>query len=200
MSTSPSSPQAAQRALDTKMMRAALSLASSIQGSTFPNPPVGCIIAHADSIIAFATTAPSGRPHAETQALSIAAASAQGATLYTTLEPCTHKNTHNTPPCCEAIAKSKISRICYPNTRPRPPHQWQMPKNTRKSQHPNHKKYLHPRSNTTTPTLSETMHRENSALYPETRHKPRRKNRRIPQIIPKKTNPHQRRKSSTLPK
>ena len=101
-------------------MRAALSLASSAQGSTFPNPPVGCIIAHADEIIAFATTAPSGRPHAETQALSIAASSAQGATLYTTLEPCTHNNTHNTPPCCIAIAKSKISRICYPIQDPDP--------------------------------------------------------------------------------
>ena len=101
-------------------MHAALSLARSAQGSTFPNPPVGCIIAHHSDIIAFASTAPSGRPHAETQALAIAGNKAKGATLYSTLEPCTHTNTHNTSPCCQAIADAKISRTCYPLQDPDP--------------------------------------------------------------------------------
>ena len=102
-----------QHATDRRMMHAAISLAKSAEGSTRPNPPVGCIIAHDDEIIAFAKTAASGRPHAETQALKLAGANAKAATLYTTLEPCAHKNQHNTPPCCEAIVKAKISRLCY---------------------------------------------------------------------------------------
>ena len=110
----------AHNVLDTKMMRAALSLARSAQGSTFPNPPVGCIIAHSHEIIAFAATAPSGRPHAETKALAIAGNKAKGATLYSTLEPCTHKNIHNTPPCCQAIVSAKIARTCYPIQDPDP--------------------------------------------------------------------------------
>ena len=102
-----------QHALDKRLMNAAISLASSAEGSTFPNPPVGCIIAHNAEIVAFAATASNGRPHAETQALASAGSKAKGATLYSTLEPCAHKNTHNTPPCCEDIVKAKISRTCY---------------------------------------------------------------------------------------
>ena len=101
-------------------MHAAISLAHSALGSTFPNPPVGCIIAHSHNIIAFAATAPSGRPHAETQALNVAGKKAQGATLYSTLEPCTHTNTRNTPSCCEALVHANIARACYPLQDPDP--------------------------------------------------------------------------------
>lgn len=93
---------------DTKHMHHALRLATRQLGRTMPNPAVGCVIVKNGQIVGVGATAPSGRPHAETQALQMAGPRAAGATLYVTLEPCAHKG--ETPPCTTAIIEAGITR------------------------------------------------------------------------------------------
>jgi diaminohydroxyphosphoribosylaminopyrimidine deaminase/5-amino-6-(5-phosphoribosylamino)uracil reductase len=93
---------------DTGHMRAALALARRNLGITWPNPSVGCVIVRNDAVIARGWTQPSGRPHAETEALARAGAAAAGATAYVTLEPCSHHG--KTPPCAEALVAARIAR------------------------------------------------------------------------------------------
>lgn len=90
-------------------MRSALHMAGRGVGRTWPNPSVGCVIVKNGVVIARAVTAPGGRPHAETQALSIAGASARGACVYVTLEPCSH--TGKTPPCTDALITAGVARV-----------------------------------------------------------------------------------------
>lgn len=78
-------------------------------GRTAENPSVGAVLVKDGVVIAQARTADGGRPHAEPQAIDFAGNQARGATLYVTLEPCTHYG--QTPPCVEAIIKAKISRV-----------------------------------------------------------------------------------------
>lgn len=96
---------------DARMMRLALTTAARGLGTTAPNPSVGAVIADPKSkeIIARGWTAPGGRPHAEIEALAKAGPRARGATLYVTLEPCSH--TGQTPPCVDAILASGLSRV-----------------------------------------------------------------------------------------
>ncbi|HPG89147.1 MAG TPA: bifunctional diaminohydroxyphosphoribosylaminopyrimidine deaminase/5-amino-6-(5-phosphoribosylamino)uracil reductase RibD [Hyphomicrobium sp.] len=97
-------------AFDCQMMAVALRMAERGLGQTSPNPSVGAVIANTETgeLIARATTARGGRPHAETQAIAIAGARAQGATIYVTLEPCSHHG--HTGPCAEAIIASGLNR------------------------------------------------------------------------------------------
>ncbi len=92
-------------------MRLALALGRRNLGRTWPNPSVGAVVVAPDSgtILSAAATAPGGRPHAETQALALAGAAARGATLYVTLEPCSHHG--RTPPCSDAIIAAGIGRV-----------------------------------------------------------------------------------------
>jgi diaminohydroxyphosphoribosylaminopyrimidine deaminase/5-amino-6-(5-phosphoribosylamino)uracil reductase len=90
-------------------MRAALGLARRGLGRVWPNPAVGCVVVHDGQVVGRGWTAPGGRPHAETQALAVAGARAQGATAYVTLEPCSHHG--KTPPCAEALIKAGIARV-----------------------------------------------------------------------------------------
>lgn len=94
---------------DCRWMRAALHHAGRHEGLTAPNPSVGCVIIKDGRPVGCATTARTGRPHAETIALQQAAQLARGATLYVTLEPCSHEG--KTPPCVEEIIKAGISRV-----------------------------------------------------------------------------------------
>ena len=96
---------------DTHYMRAALALARKGLGRTAPNPSVGCVIVRDGAVIARARTHDLGCPHAESLALEQLAQGkgAQGATLYVTLEPCTHQG--RTPPCVQAIIEAKIARV-----------------------------------------------------------------------------------------
>ena len=90
-------------------MAAAVALASRGLGAVYPNPAVGCILARPDGrIVGRGWTQPSGRPHAETEALRRAGALAKGATAYVTLEPCAHHG--ETPPCADALIAAGISR------------------------------------------------------------------------------------------
>ena len=99
-------------------MRAALALAKRGLGQTWPNPSVGCVIVKNNRVLARATTAVGGRPHAETQALDIAGEAAQGATAYVTLEPCAHHG--KTPPCAEALIQAGVARVVIASGDPDP--------------------------------------------------------------------------------
>ena len=97
-------------AFDTHMMGIALQMARRGLGTTAPNPSVGSVIADelSGEVIARGTTAPGGRPHAETLAIAAAGGRAKGATIYVTLEPCSH--TGRTGPCADAIVAAGIKR------------------------------------------------------------------------------------------
>ena len=96
---------------DANMMAMALMMARRGLGRTAPNPSVGAVIADEASgeVIARAVTAPGGRPHAETQAIAQAGARARGATIYVTLEPCSHHG--HTGPCADAIIAAGLKRV-----------------------------------------------------------------------------------------
>jgi diaminohydroxyphosphoribosylaminopyrimidine deaminase/5-amino-6-(5-phosphoribosylamino)uracil reductase len=90
-------------------MRAALALAARGLGNTWPNPSVGCVIMRDGRVVGRGHTRPGGRPHAETEALRVAAGQARGATAYVTLEPCCHWG--RTPPCTDALIAAGIARV-----------------------------------------------------------------------------------------
>ena len=99
-------------------MRIALRLASRNLGITWPNPSVGALIVKDGRIVGQGITARGGRPHAETEAIAQAGENARGATLYVTLEPCSHHG--QTPPCAEAIIKAGIARVYIACSDPNP--------------------------------------------------------------------------------
>lgn len=93
---------------DAGTMRAALALARRGLGRVWPNPAVGCIIVKRGIVLGRGWTQPSGRPHAETEALARAGRAAKGAEAYVTLEPCCHHG--KTPPCTDALIAAGIRR------------------------------------------------------------------------------------------
>jgi diaminohydroxyphosphoribosylaminopyrimidine deaminase/5-amino-6-(5-phosphoribosylamino)uracil reductase len=90
-------------------MGRALWLARSVVGTTSPNPPVGAVLVRGDEIVGEGATRPPGGPHAEIAALEQAGDKARGATLYVTLEPCSHHG--RTPPCTEALIAAGIAGV-----------------------------------------------------------------------------------------
>ncbi len=94
---------------DERFMGAAIALARRGLGLAAPNPAVGSLIVREGVIIGRGWTKPGGRPHAETEALREAGARAAGATLYVTLEPCSHHG--QTAPCAEAIVNAGVARV-----------------------------------------------------------------------------------------
>ena len=90
-------------------MRLAVEMAESGLGTTAPNPSVGAVLVRDGAEIARAVTQPGGRPHAETEVLRIAGEAARGATLYVTLEPCSHHG--KTGPCAEAAIAAGVARV-----------------------------------------------------------------------------------------
>jgi diaminohydroxyphosphoribosylaminopyrimidine deaminase/5-amino-6-(5-phosphoribosylamino)uracil reductase len=90
-------------------MRRALALARKALGRVSPNPAVGAVLAKDGRVIGEGYTQPPGEPHAEVVALLQAAEHAQGATLYVTLEPCSHHG--RTPPCADSIIASGVERV-----------------------------------------------------------------------------------------
>src|SRR5579863_4199607 len=102
-SASPTSPET-----DLEHMRAALALAGRGLGRVWPNPAVGAVLVRNGRVVGRGWTQPGGRPHAETEALARAGKAAAGATLYVTLEPCSHHG--KTPPCVEALLAAGVAR------------------------------------------------------------------------------------------
>ncbi|SFV33327.1 bifunctional diaminohydroxyphosphoribosylaminopyrimidine deaminase/5-amino-6-(5-phosphoribosylamino)uracil reductase RibD [Hyphomicrobium facile] len=98
------------RAFDDEMMEIALRMAERGLGATAPNPSVGAVIADeaTGELISRARTADKGRPHAETTAIATAGERARGATIYVTLEPCSHYG--QTGPCADAIVTAGLKR------------------------------------------------------------------------------------------
>jgi diaminohydroxyphosphoribosylaminopyrimidine deaminase/5-amino-6-(5-phosphoribosylamino)uracil reductase len=103
-------------------MHRALALAERGLYTTSPNPRVGCVIVDdAGDIIGEGWTQPAGQNHAEIQALLDAEArgnSVVGATVYVTLEPCSHFG--RTPPCCDALVKAGIGHVVAAMQDPNP--------------------------------------------------------------------------------
>lgn len=91
------------------MMRAALALARRSLGRTWPNPAVGCVIVKDGRVIARGRTQDGGRPHAEADALAQAGDAARGATVYVTLEPCSHFG--KSPPCADALVRAGVAKV-----------------------------------------------------------------------------------------
>jgi diaminohydroxyphosphoribosylaminopyrimidine deaminase/5-amino-6-(5-phosphoribosylamino)uracil reductase len=94
--------------VDQRLMSRANHLAKRGWGRTYPNPLVGAVVARNGEIVGLGAHEEFGGPHAEAIALADAGDSARGATLYVTLEPCTH--TGKQPPCTDAIVAAGIAR------------------------------------------------------------------------------------------
>jgi diaminohydroxyphosphoribosylaminopyrimidine deaminase / 5-amino-6-(5-phosphoribosylamino)uracil reductase len=94
---------------DRRYMDLAFTLGRRGLGRTWPNPAVGAVIVKDGVIVGRGWTQPGGRPHAEVEALRRAGAAARGATLYVTLEPCSHHG--KSPPCADAIIAAGAARV-----------------------------------------------------------------------------------------
>lgn len=92
-----------------KFMRMALELAGQARGRTSPNPLVGAVIVKDGEVVGQGYHRKAGTPHAEIHALREAGDKSRGATLYVTLEPCSHFG--RTPPCSEAVISAGIAEV-----------------------------------------------------------------------------------------
>lgn len=100
-------PMTSERA--DELMGEALRLARCARGRSSPNPPVGAVVVRDGVIVGRGWTQPVGSDHAEVVALREAGDQARGATLYVTLEPCSHQG--RTPPCVDAILAAGITVV-----------------------------------------------------------------------------------------
>lgn len=103
---------------DYQYMSLALRLASKGLYTTDPNPRVGCVIVKHQQVVGQGWHRQAGGPHAEIHALQEAGNNAEGATVYVTLEPCSHYG--KTPPCAEALINAKVSRVVAAMRDPNP--------------------------------------------------------------------------------
>lgn len=99
-------------------MARALQLAANGLTTTSPNPRVGCVIVKDGHIVGEGWHARAGSPHAEIHALKAAGRAARGATVYVTLEPCSHHG--RTPPCAEALIQAGVTRVVAAMRDPNP--------------------------------------------------------------------------------
>src|SRR5437870_3909709 len=90
-------------------MARALALAAEGLGRTFPNPPVGAVFVRGGRVVGEGFHHRAGAPHAEIEALRAAGGLVRGATLYVTLEPCSHHA--RTPPCADALPGLGLPRL-----------------------------------------------------------------------------------------
>lgn len=105
--------------LDQRLLLKALSLAELGKGQCAPNPAVGAVIVSpAGELVATGYHQGVGKPHAEIEALKNASISAEGMTIYVTLEPCCHWG--KTPPCTDALIQAGIKRVVYGYRDPNP--------------------------------------------------------------------------------
>lgn len=110
--------QEKQRAIDDGYMRMALELARNAHGRTTPNPLVGAVIVKDGRVVAVGWHRKAGTPHAEVHALNMAGELARGATLYVTLEPCSHYG--RTGPCAKAVVDAGVARVVMGIVDPNP--------------------------------------------------------------------------------
>jgi diaminohydroxyphosphoribosylaminopyrimidine deaminase / 5-amino-6-(5-phosphoribosylamino)uracil reductase len=105
-------------ASDSVHMARAQRLAERGLYTTMPNPRVGCVLVKDGEVLAEGWHRRAGEAHAEADALARAGASAQGATAYVTLEPCSH--TGRTGPCCDALIAAGVNRVVFGMEDPNP--------------------------------------------------------------------------------
>ena len=102
---------------DVAFMQLALDLAKQGEFTTTPNPSVGCVLVKDGKVVGKGFHAKAGEPHAEVMALREAGENARGATVYVTLEPCSHFG--RTPPCAKGLVEAGVSKViaamCDPN-------------------------------------------------------------------------------------
>ena len=103
---------------DQEYMLRAIQLAKKGEGWTNPNPMVGAVIVKDGRIIGEGYHKKCGELHAERNAIASLTESAEGATIYVTLEPCCHYG--KTPPCTEAIIEQKIKKVVIGSRDPNP--------------------------------------------------------------------------------
>jgi diaminohydroxyphosphoribosylaminopyrimidine deaminase/5-amino-6-(5-phosphoribosylamino)uracil reductase len=99
-------------------MRQALDLAREGMGRTSPNPAVGAVLVQGNEVVGRGTHTYAGVKHAEILALEEAGERARGATLYISLEPCSHVG--RTPPCAGALIKAGVARVVAAMEDPNP--------------------------------------------------------------------------------
>jgi len=90
-------------------MRRAVELAERGRGTTYPNPLVGAVVVRDGAVVGEGWHVRRGEPHAEANALREAGDRSRGATMYVSLEPCTHHG--STPPCVDAILDAGVERV-----------------------------------------------------------------------------------------
>jgi len=103
---------------DREYMARALVLAAVPQWAPHPNPRVGCVIVNNDQIVGEGYHAQAGQPHAEVNALTQAGAQAKDATVYVSLEPCSHHG--KTPPCADALIQAQVAEVVIAMQDPNP--------------------------------------------------------------------------------
>jgi diaminohydroxyphosphoribosylaminopyrimidine deaminase/5-amino-6-(5-phosphoribosylamino)uracil reductase len=103
---------------DRFAMQRALTLAARGLETTDPNPRVGCVIAQRGRVVGEGWHERAGEAHAEIAALRAAGNQAVGATVYVTLEPCSHHG--RTPPCVEALIAARVARVLIAARDPNP--------------------------------------------------------------------------------
>ena len=105
-------------AQDRSYLVRALDLAARGLYTTDPNPRVGCVITHGDHVLGEGWHVRAGEGHAEVIALQAAGSQARGATVYLSLEPCSH--TGRTPPCADALIAAGVARVVCCTRDPNP--------------------------------------------------------------------------------
>ncbi len=103
---------------DAIHMQRALDLAAKALGRTSPNPAVGAVIVRDGQVIGEGFHRRAGLPHGEIEALRRVHGSAEGATLYVNLEPCSHHG--RTPPCADAVIRAGFKRVVVGMVDPNP--------------------------------------------------------------------------------
>jgi len=103
---------------DYRYMARALRLAEKGMYTTTPNPRVGCVIVRDGNIVSEGWHERAGNPHAEAIALDRAGGAAKGATVYVTLEPCSHQG--RTGPCADALVRAGVGRVVMAMQDPNP--------------------------------------------------------------------------------
>ncbi|MFD1020000.1 bifunctional diaminohydroxyphosphoribosylaminopyrimidine deaminase/5-amino-6-(5-phosphoribosylamino)uracil reductase RibD [Thalassobacillus hwangdonensis] len=103
---------------DENYMQLAIDMAERTIGQTSPNPAVAAIVVNNLQVVGVGVHVKAGEPHAEVHALRMAGDKAKGATIYVTLEPCSHYG--RTPPCSKAVIDAGIERVVIATQDPNP--------------------------------------------------------------------------------
>jgi len=103
---------------DQDYMKLAIDVAKAGVGQTAPNPVVGAIVVKDGRVVGIGAHLQAGEEHAEVHAIRMAGEKAEGATVYVTLEPCSHHG--RTPPCSDLLISKNVKRVVVATTDPNP--------------------------------------------------------------------------------